>query len=197
MRLLAPVDQQAHGNAVVTPSQRILIRFHPVVRPWNAGLFSAFSVLAPQAAPRLQSVPATLVWVYSCVKSKPVLKTGVPLRVPRVRIPVSPLRQNASKCSVFPRNPEFTRGFFAFMDLGFAPCPWPCPRVPGVQKGENCDNTRKTEWHQYGHLGTTDGTVFRAVLEKHWLGKPVLGGPGWCGWVLLGFLWQPVELTEI
>jgi hypothetical protein len=83
MRLLAPVDQQAHGNAMVTPSQRILIRFHPVVRHWNAGLFSAFSVLAPQAAPRLQSVPATLVWVYSCVKSKPVLKTGVPSRVPR------------------------------------------------------------------------------------------------------------------
>jgi hypothetical protein len=31
-----------------------------------------------------------------------------------------------------------------------------------VQKGENCDSMRKTEWHQYGHLGTTDGTVFRA-----------------------------------
>ena len=89
----------------------------------------------------------------------PVLKTGVPLRVPRVRIPVSPLRQNASKCSVFPRNPEFTRGFFAFMGLGFGLCPSPCPRIPGVQKGENCDNTRKTEWHQYGHLGTPDGTV--------------------------------------
>lgn len=86
MRLLAPVDQQAHGNAVVTASQRILIRFHPVFRHWNAGLFSAFSVLAPQAAPRLQSEPATLVWVYSCVRSKPVLKTGMPLRIPRVRI---------------------------------------------------------------------------------------------------------------
>ena len=108
----------------------------------------------------------------------PVLKTGVPSRVPRVRIPVSPLRQNASKCSVFPRNPEFTRGFFAFMGLGFAPCPWPCPRVPGVQKGENCDNTRKTEWHQYGHLGTTDGTVFRAFLGQHRLEKPVHGGGG-------------------
>ena len=181
MRLLAPVDQQAHGNAVVTPSQRILIRFHPVVRHWNAGLFSAFSVLAPQAAPRLQSVPATLVWVYSCVKSKPVLKTGVPSRVPRVRIPVSPLRQNASKRSVFPRNPENPRGFFAFLDLGFAPFPSPCPQVPGVQKGENCDNTRKTEWHQYGHLGTTDGTVFRAFLGQHRLEKPVLGGVGRAG----------------
>ena len=106
----------------------------------------------------------------------PVLKTGVPSRVPRVRIPVSPLRQNASKCSVFPRTPRLPRGFFAFMGLGFAPCPSPCPRAPAVQKGETCDNTRKTEWHQSGHLGTTDGTVFRPILGKHRLEKPVHGG---------------------
>jgi len=86
MRFQAPVDQQSHGNAVATASQRILIRSHPVVRHWNAGLFSAFSVLAPQAAPRLQSVPATLDWVSSCVRSKPVLKTGMLLPVPKVRI---------------------------------------------------------------------------------------------------------------
>jgi hypothetical protein len=48
------------------------------------------------------------------------------------------------------------------MALAFGPYLWPCPRLSGVRKGENCDNTRKTEWHQYGHLGTTDGTVFRA-----------------------------------
>ena len=110
----------------------------------------------------------------------PVLKTGVPSRVPRVRIPVSPLRQNASKRSVFPQNPEFTRGFFAFMDLGFGPGPSPCPRVPGVQKGENCDNTRKTEWHQSGHLGTTDGTDFPAhfscLITAHRSRKPVCCG---------------------
>ena len=64
------------------------------------------------------------------------------------------------------------------MGLGFAPCQSPCPRVPGVQKGENCDNTRKTEWHQSGYLGTTDGTVFRAFLGKHRLEKPVHGGVG-------------------
>jgi hypothetical protein len=57
------------------------------------------------------------------------------------------------------------------MGLGFAPCPWPCPRVPGVQKGENCDNTRKTEWHQYGHFGTTDGTVFRVFLGEATVGE--------------------------
>ena len=44
------------------------------------------------------------------------------------------------------------------------------------KKGGNCDNTRKTVWHQYGHLGTTDGTVFWAFLGKHRLGKPVHGG---------------------
>jgi len=33
-------------------------------------------------------------------------------------------------------------------------------------KRENCDNTRKTDWHQYGHFGTTDGTVFRAFLGE-------------------------------
>jgi hypothetical protein len=45
-----------------------------------------------------------------------------------------------------------------------------------VQKGENCDNTRKTEWHQYGHLGTTDGTVFSGRFwGRHRLEKPVHG----------------------
>ena len=33
VRLLAPFDQQAPVKAMVTPSQRILNRFHPVVRP--------------------------------------------------------------------------------------------------------------------------------------------------------------------
>ena len=32
--------------------------------------------------------------------------------------------------------------FPAFTDLGFGPCPSPCPRAPGVQKGGTCDNTR-------------------------------------------------------
>ena len=33
MRLLVPVDHEAHGNAMVTPSQNILNRFQLVVRP--------------------------------------------------------------------------------------------------------------------------------------------------------------------
>jgi hypothetical protein len=38
-------------------------------------------------------------------------------------------------------------------------------------KRENCDNTRKTDWHQYGHFGTTDGTVFRVFLGEATVGE--------------------------
>jgi hypothetical protein len=36
----------------------------------------------------------------------------------------------------------------------------------GVCWSANCDNTRQAEWHQYGYLGTTDGTFFRRFLAE-------------------------------
>jgi len=106
-----------------------------VIRPDSVSLWARCrrsKPSAPLTAPRLfpiavNTIPQNVYAVFA-----PVLKTGVPLRVPRVRIPVSPLRQNASKCSVFPRNPENPRGFFAFTDQGFRPirpvsiCTPPC-----------------------------------------------------------------------
>jgi len=44
-----------------------------------------------------------------------------------------------------------------------------------VQKGENGDDTRKTECPKSGHLDTTDGTVFRAFSGPRRFEKPVHG----------------------
>jgi hypothetical protein len=78
------------------------------------------------------------------------------------------------------------------MGLGFAPCPSPCRRVPRSAKGENCDNTRKTEWHQSGHLGTTDGTVFRAFSgSTGWRNRCMVGSSRgrWLTCALVNYPW--------
>jgi len=88
----------------------------------------------------------------------PVLKTGVPARVPRVRIPVSPLPIGVEKRSVYLRNPEFSRGFFAFMAPEFLQIGPRHVLHSAVQThAEKCKSQRAVR-HQYGHLGTTDGS---------------------------------------
>ena len=55
-----------------------------------------------------------------------------------------------------------------------------------MQKGENCDKTRKTEWHQDGHLGTRTAPFFRAILWQHRIEKLVHAGTGRIGGLTSG-----------
>jgi len=59
------------------------------------------------------------------------------------------------------RNPEFSRGFFAFMASGFA-----CHDLHSrVQVDAKRCKKWKIEWHQYRHLGTTVGTY---EMQFYW-----------------------------
>ena len=68
-----------------------------------------------------------------------------------------------SKRSVYPRNPEFSRGFFAFMAPAFA-----CHVLHSAVQNHaaRCKFQRavrhlfrRTDRHRYRHLGTIDGTL--------------------------------------
>ena len=83
----------------------------------------------------------------------PVLKTGVPQGTGSSNLPLS-ASDSRSKRSVYPRNPEFSRGFFAFTARDSA-----CHALHSVVQTDavQCKFQRAVR-HQYGHLGTTVGT---------------------------------------
>lgn len=81
MRLLAPVDQQVRGNAMVTPSQRMLNRFHPVVRHWKLGYSQLLTSRHHSRHLNRSLCPQLLSGFIVAVKSKPVSKTGVTRKI--------------------------------------------------------------------------------------------------------------------
>ena len=95
----------------------------------------------------------------------PVLKTGVPSRVPRVRI--QSLRFGKTL-----QNAVFSHETPSFLGVSLRLWPWLlariCRLVPGCQeckKGETVTIPGKLNGTNTRHLGTTDGTFFSVVSD--------------------------------
>ena len=123
----------------------------------------------------------------------PVLKTGVPARVPRVRIPVSPLPIVARKRSVYLRNPENPRGFFAFKDLGIARVRRPVPGLQECKKGKTVTIRGKLNGTNTGTSAPLTAPFFgRFWGSTDWKNRCMAGSSsgGWLTFALENYLWS-------